>query len=275
MTNSWQEQLAGLASAALLQELELYPKAGLVSRVDSGSHQDMDYDTFRESVTVLENYWRQMVELGQLNVPFPDLVQAGKAAEDSMLQATMGINTHRGAIFILGIIVAATAGLYRHRREFSNLPRFIREYWGADILIHRTQSGSHGSLVRQLYPALAGDILKIAAEGFLPIFNDYLPLLKNLYPLYGNDAYLEVFYRIMAGLPDNNLLYRGGADGVKFAQIAATHFLQGGGISTEGWLLQLENLHRQFVSRNLSPGGCADMLAATIFLFNAEKLLWG
>lgn len=274
INNSWQQRLSELAGAAVLQELELYPKAGLVSHVDCGSHQDMDYSTFLKSIQALEPYWRKMVQLGKDQASFIQLVTAGKVAEMDMLQATGGINTHRGAIFIIGILVAASSYAYSHDYKFEQLPRLIQTLWGNDILLHRTKSSSHGNLVRQLYPDSASDIITLAANGFSEIFSDYLPRLKKLYPQYVTDSFLMLFYQIMATLPDNNLLYRGGSAGLEFAQREANQFLVNGGVEQQDWYPRLEHLHREFIIRNLSPGGCADILAASIFVFYAEKLLW-
>ena len=274
MTNPWQEQLAHLASDSLHQEVELYPKAGLVSSVDNGSHLDMSYATFIRSIAALDGYWLEMVKLGAHGSAFATLVAAGKQAEQAMLAATAGINTHRGAIFILGIVVAATSYAYVQQQSPASIPDIIRDLWGRDIYAHRLSAASHGTQMRQRYPEAAGDIIVVAGTGFISLFDDYLPLLQNFFSENGTSAYLQVFYQILATTQDNNLLYRGGRAGLQFAQQAARNFLQRGGILQQDWYQQLAELHRQFVAQNLSPGGCADLLAATIFLFKAERLLW-
>lgn len=274
MINSWQNQLAHLASDSLRQELELYPKAGLVSSVDSGSHSDMNYATFIKSIAALDDYWLEMVELGQRGSAFAALVAAGKRAEQTMLAATAGINTHRGAIFILGIIVAATSYTYAQQHSLATIPEIIRDLWGRDICAHRVNATSHGTQMRERYPDIAGDIIVVASTGFISLFDNYLPLLRRFFLGNGTSAYLHVFYQILATTEDNNLLYRGGRTGLQFSKQSAWDFLQRGGILQPDWYQQLEDLHRQFVERNLSPGGCADLLAATIFLFKVEQLLW-
>ena len=274
MTNTWQVQLAHLAGDSLRQELELYPKAGLVSLVDNGSHCDMNHTTFLKSIAALDSYWLEMVELGQHGSAFAELVAGGKRAEQAMLEATAGINTHRGAIFILGIIVAATSYAYAQQQRLATIPDIICNLWGRDICAHRLNTSSHGSLMRKRYPEAAGDIIISAGTGFLPLFADYLPLLRSFFSENGKRAYLQVFYQILATTEDNNLLYRGGYSGLQFARQSARNFLLHGGVLQQNWYRKLEELHQQFVERNLSPGGCADLLAATIFLFKAERLLW-
>lgn len=276
MIDNWQQHIVLLANNSLYAELKCYPKAGLVSFKDSGSHQDMDHHTFLASIKVLDSYWSQMVELGINNAPFPELVTAGQLAENTMLNATNGINTHRGAIFIIGILVAACAAAYSTNSKINSIPKLIRSLWGEAILKHRTPKTSHGQQVRDKYLLSNNcDILQHAAGGFEDIFSEYLPLLKQFYPEHNEAAYLQLFYYLLAQVEDTNLLYRGGLTGLKFAQEQAQKFISAGGIAQHDWLLQAQLIHQQFIARNLSPGGCADLLAATIFVYHAEVELWG
>lgn len=271
---TWQNKLAGLASEALCAELVAYPKAGLVSLVDSGSHSDMNSATFLASINALDEYWRVIGELGARGAPFGELVGAGKQAEHIMLCATQNVNTHRGAIFIMGILLAGVAYAYSHQLPFSQIPQIIRQLWGAEIVEHQTLVESHGNSIRQRYPELASNLLSTAASGFSELFDNYLPCLHALYPQYDERAYLEIFYRLLAEVNDNNLLYRGGAAGLKLAQNLAAKFVENGGISQVDWLSQATHIHKKFIQHNLSPGGCADLLAATIFLHSVECNLW-
>nr|WP_245516507.1 MULTISPECIES: triphosphoribosyl-dephospho-CoA synthase [Methylobacterium] len=96
-----------LAVEALRLELETYPKPGLVSLVDSGSHADMDAATFRASAAALEPWFAALARAGAAGEPMPALRRLGIAAEADMRAATGGVNTHRGAIFGLGLLCAA------------------------------------------------------------------------------------------------------------------------------------------------------------------------
>ena len=271
---NWQNKLAGLAREALCAELSAYPKAGLVSLVDSGSHSDMNSTTFLASINALDEYWRVIGELGARGVPFSELVVAGKQAEQLMLSATQNINTHRGAIFIIGILLAGVAYTYTHQLPFSQTPLIISQVWGVEIVEHQTLAESHGNSIRQRYPELASNLLDTAAGGFSKLFDNYVPCLHALYPKYGERAYLEIFYRLLAEINDNNLLYRGGVAGLQLAQNLAAKFIAAGGIRQVDWLSQATHIHQQFIQHNLSPGGCADLLAATIFLHSVERNLW-
>ncbi len=246
-----------------------------MSLIDSGSHHDMNKDTFLASIAALDDYWMQMIMLGEKNAPFSELVAAGKAAENAMLCATNDINTHRGAIFILGILVAGCAANYVKQAKFAMIPDLIRNLWGASILQHRTNKISHGQQVRDQYLLNKCDIIHHAADGFGDIFSQYVPLLKIFYPRDGEAAYIQLFYYILSQVQDTNLLYRGGLVGLEFAQTQAQKFINAGGIMQTNWLIQAQSIHQQFITRNLSPGGCADLLAATIFVYHAEVELWG
>ena len=104
-----------MASAALVAELETWPKPGLVSHVDSGSHDDMDHTTFRRSTAAIRPFFASLAIAGAAGAEMERLRQIGRDAEDAMLAATGGVNTHRGAIFGLGLLCAA-AGAASARR---------------------------------------------------------------------------------------------------------------------------------------------------------------
>ena len=102
-------RLGRLAIASLHAELALAPKPGLVTPSDAGSHADMDARTFWRSLAALRGYFEAIAQAGLAQAPFDALRRLGLQAEDAMLRATDGINTHRGAIFSLGLLTAAAA----------------------------------------------------------------------------------------------------------------------------------------------------------------------
>jgi triphosphoribosyl-dephospho-CoA synthase len=101
------DHIANTAGAALLAELDTWPKPGLVSHVDQGSHTDMDAGTFQASTAAIVPFFAQLTEAGAGGADLPALRDIGLAAERAMLSATGGVNTHRGAIFGLGLLCAA------------------------------------------------------------------------------------------------------------------------------------------------------------------------
>jgi len=262
------DDLAKLAVRALLTELELYPKPGLVSPVDNGAHDDMDYALMKASAECLYPYFVELAEAGRKQAAFQSsIVPIGIAAEKHMLEVTGGINTHRGAIFILGLLVAACASAGSHEPYL--IQSQLLTNWGDALEAHRrkgTNASTHGANV---FRKTGNEgVRREAALGFPSVFDVALPharkRLAEEYP--AEDIWLEVLFLLISVTPDTNLFHRGGEDGYAFAQSEAKAFLDAGGIANENWRANALLIHSQFTQRNLSPGGCADLLAATIFI---------
>lgn len=264
-------QLIGrYAVQSLHQELATYPKPGLVSPVDSGSHQDMDASIFFRSLFSLRRYFREISLAGMQGSSFAILKQLGITAENRMLKATQGVNTHRGAIFNLGLLAAAAGHLQEADLSLQKdaLSVVISVRWGDAIKQHgrSLSKTSHGGLVAVHYGV--GGALHEASSGFPHIFDVGLPALQKSLGRGAdpNSAAVQCLFSLMKDLADTNLLYRGGDSGLNFAQESARSFLAEGGVHRPGWYKQAIKIHREFVIRNLSPGGSADLLAATLFV---------
>jgi len=256
------DSLADMAVNALIEELDLFPKPGLVSPVDCGSHNDMDYALLRRSAESLREPFREIAAAP--NPSFESLVELGLSAERRMMAATDGINTHRGAIFALGLLVAAAAADPESPR------RAVQLRW-SDALLQHSKDGvnadSHGAQVRRQSSATGarGE----AAAGFPSVFELALPRFRALIDA-GKPreaAGIETLFLLIAHVEDTNLYHRGGAAGAAFARQRARDFLDAGGVNAPNWKSTAIEIHGEFVSRNLSPGGGADLLAATIFAF--------
>lgn len=262
------ERVDALALWALRREVALYPKAGLVSLVDTGSHADMDAATFFASAAALQGYFRDMAEAGADGADFGKLNAIGRRAEARMFAATGGVNTHRGAVFSLGLL-SASAGINIARGTLaaSTICNTVANRWGRALLASRPpQDFSHGAQVRARYGAPGAR--EEAAAGFPTLLLYTLPAFEEAFAVRRclATAALHSFYASMAVLEDNNLLYRGGLSGLEEARSLADAFmLDGGMLSPLGQCRAIE-IHRRFVSRRLSPGGSADLLIATLFL---------
>jgi triphosphoribosyl-dephospho-CoA synthase len=258
-----------LALRALHQELSAYPKPGLVSPVDNGSHVDMTAATFFRSLFALRSYYVEITLAGRRHATFADLKVLAIAAESRMLQATGGINTHRGGIFNLGLLPAGAGALQAKGSALQDgvIGRFVQDTWGEAIRQHgeALPKTSHGGLVAMRHGV--GGAIAEAAAGFPHVFKVGLPVLQTSLAqgVTLHDAAIQSLFGIMSVLPDSNLLYRGGTEGFDFAQTSARAFLEAGGVHRVGWREEAITLHREFVARNLSPGGSADLLAATVF----------
>lgn len=262
-------RLAALAVAALRLELDTYPKPGLVSRVDSGSHADMDAETFAASADTLEPHFAALARAGAAGLAMPALRRIGLEAEAAMRAATGGVNTHRGAIFGLGLLVSAAGALGPDARPLSAgaLGAHVRGRHAAGILDGPELLHAPGARARRCHGV--GGAPAEAAAGFPTLYRIGLPALRRaraLRPGDGNAARVGCCLALVAALEDTNLLHRGGAAGYHFAREAAARFDREGGLARADWFARAEALHHAFVARRLSPGGAADLLAMTLFV---------
>lgn len=261
------------AIRALYTEIALYPKPGLVSPVDSGAHDDMDFRLFMRSLFALRGYFVRIADEGAAEADFPVLRRLGIAAEHRMLAATGGINTHRGAIFSLGLLTAAAGWLGRRGQTTRSgaIGRAVLQAWGRDILAASCSRGSHGERAVCRYGVRGAR--QEAADGFPLLFTVALPALRAALSKGDADAALiETLFVLIARLDDTNLLHRGGLDGLAFARREAGAFLDAGSVGRSDWRDRAIGIHRAFVARRLSPGGAADMLAATWFVHRLESI---
>jgi len=257
-------RIARLATDSLRRELETYPKPGLVSHVDSGSHADMDAGTFRASAAALEPFFAALAEAGAAGAEMADLRRIGLAAEAAMREATGGVNTHRGAIFGLGLLSAA-AGALGPRPAAGALGAFVAQRYAAGILDGPILLHAPGARVRRRHGV--GGAPAEAAAGFPTLYGVGLPALRRARGQAPEAAArVEVCLALIAALEDTNLLHRGGPEGAAFARAEAARFLAEGGVARAEWFERAETLHRAFVARRLSPGGAADLLAMTLFV---------
>ncbi|MBD5217297.1 MAG: GNAT family N-acetyltransferase [Bacteroidales bacterium] len=256
--------LAEAASQALLTELDLTPKPGLVDRGNSGPHKDMTPFMMEKSIRTLTPYFRRMADVTFFN-PQPtaaELVAIGNEAEKDMLSVSGGVNTHRGALFSLGIAVAAAARLIAKR-----------------VLLNDMNLRAEIAVIAEALPASKGEVResngqevirkyhikgahKNACEAYPQLFDEWLPEYTRMrregisHPLH------RLLLLIIASLEDSNAYHRAGSEGADFAHKAARECLDN--FSEEN----LERLDREFTQRNISAGGAADMLALTIFIYS-------
>jgi triphosphoribosyl-dephospho-CoA synthase len=259
------ETIGALAADCLVLEVETWPKPGLVSHVDSGAHRDMDADLLRRSARVLRPFFAELAAAGAAGAEMDRLRAIGVKGEAAMRAETHGVNTHRGAIFGMGLLAAA-AGFRRCYGAQATLGRIIASRWGAGIANGPVELHSHGSVVARSYRA--GGARAEAAAGMPSLYTVARPALGEGRWLAAGDeeaARVHACMSLIATVADSNLLYRGGPEGLAFAQAEAGAFLADGGVGAVDWRGRAEAIHARFVARNLSPGGCADLLAMALF----------
>lgn len=258
-------RLDRLCRKALLAEAMAWPKPGLVTPIDSGSHHDMDIDTFLCSIAALEGSFFELALASVRNGGFALLAQIGREAEQRMLHATGGVNTHRGAIFNLGLLVAAAMRRAQdHELRSLTCGEIVARLWGTDILESRRRAPvTHGNEVYVRFAA--GGAREQAAGGFAAVYACGLPALRLLVQQgHARDRILiGTLMHLMEHVDDTNLLWRAGEAGLRHVQHSARAFNLGGGVNAVDWRERLVAMGKDFVRRNLSPGGSADLLAAS------------
>lgn len=269
-----ESRISDAAVDALLQEVRTTPKPGLVDLRNNGSHRDMDPALFAASARALRPYFARCAAIGQESAGrfpaqvFPLLRQAGLEAERTMYAATGGVNTHKGAIYTLGILCAAVARLW-HLGETHSDAETVLSLCAAiagDAAREDLSSMAADTAGLRLYRELGITGIRGEMARGLPAVRDIaLPALRRARAqgFSANDAGVITLLQLIAGVQDTNLYHRGGKDGAAFAAEGAKALLSSG---ADSLIHQVEELDDAFIARNLSPGGCADLLAATFFL---------
>ena len=269
--------VAHLATRALKAELNTTPKPGLVDTHDSGAHHDMDHALMMRSIRALHPYFVQLATLGYDSTQLPvhnDIVSIGLEAEKAMFKSTGGVNTYKGALFSMGL--ALTAATYIIGRGKVATTTHGKEYVPGDLLSATITQfangfpdtrGTHGSQAKQLTQSgcRLKSALDNAREGYRQLFGEWLPFYETR--IKGDDSYVKhkTLLRIMCDLDDTNIVYRTDYATMLNVKTLARHLLED--FSEAG----IEDMNRDFVGRNISPGGSADMLALVVFLFGITR----
>jgi triphosphoribosyl-dephospho-CoA synthase CitG len=278
------KNIGHLATKALLEEVFTTPKPGLVDLLGSGGHTDMDCHTFEKSAYALEPYFGKMAELGskwQGSLPelFAEVRKIGLDAEKAMFAATGGVNTHKGMLFSVGILCAASGYATSQYNSTdadllcslaTDMTKHTLEQEFTQIL--NTKNRTHGEelYAKQGIRGIRGEVI----DGFASVRNLSLPWYRE-YLRQGRDpnlARLQVLLALMANVTDTNVLYRHDAETLEFVQRSARNILVQGGAFTEVGLQLVEELDRAFTEKRISCGGCADLLGVTIFLNDLSLL---
>jgi triphosphoribosyl-dephospho-CoA synthase len=243
--------------------------------VDNGSHDDMTASTFMRSLFALRHYFVDITAAGMANAPFATLKRSGIEAEKRMLIATEGINTHRGAIFCLGLLCAAIGYCEAQQRTLSAavIRAALVGQWGDALAEHMqlAMPDSHGQQAAARHSASGAR--EEAVLGLPSVFEVALPALqRTLMAGRGQDhARIDALFSLMAHISDTNVYHRGGKEGAATVKRYAQQFLTLGGTSHPTWKSHAMHCHHIFVSKRLSPGGAADLLAATCLIHEVTR----
>ncbi|MFW0757067.1 triphosphoribosyl-dephospho-CoA synthase [Pseudomonas sp. H11T01] len=273
-TLSLAERLADLAVDALIDEADLSPKPALVDRRGNGAHSDLHLGLMHASALSLWSAFKEMaeaaLEFGEVGLPLREaLGRIGRDGEQAMLATTNGVNTHRGAIWALGLLVAAAALESQSSTAGAVTLRAARLALLNDR--YAPQPLSHGAQVAQRYGARGAR--EEAQLGFPAVIQRALPQLKrSRADGHGEqNARLDALLAIMTTLADTCVLYRAGEAGLQAMQRGAQAVLDAGGSASLGGRRRLHELDQHLLALNASPGGAADLLAACLFIDRIES----
>ncbi|MGK9066462.1 triphosphoribosyl-dephospho-CoA synthase [Stutzerimonas chloritidismutans] len=263
------ERLADLAVQALIDEAELSPKPGLVDRRGSGAHQDLHLGLMHASAQSLWPAFAAMADAARLEGRVSQalretLGQLGRDGEAEMLRVTAGVNTHRGAIWALGLLSAAA--MLESGASAGGIAASAAALARLDDPAAPHNPDSHGARVCRRYGVLGAR--EQAQQGFPAVIEHGLPqLLASRHAGAGEqNARLDALLAIMSSLTDTCVLHRAGLEGLTRMQDGARAVLEAGGAASLAGRRQLRLLDRDMLALNASPGGAADLLAATLFL---------
>lgn len=278
------DTIADCAYNALLDEVSTTPKPGLVDRRNTGSHADMTYDTFVCSAQALRPFFERFADIGYQYARESDdflfslLRKEGLQAEAAMLHATNGINTHKGAIFSLALLCGAAGALYA-KSPFgiclSDLSAKCASLAKPSLLDFSTAPSNDiektaGMEIHQVTgcQGIRGE----ATGGYPHVFLLGYPSLKHhLHKgLSLNDASLLTLLTLIAHVEDTNMIRRGGLAQARQRRAEAAALLCVTEQQPSQRQKMFEELDDSYIKKNLSPGGCADLLALSIFLVKAE-----
>lgn len=268
--NQYADHMAQQAVKALMYEVAVTPKPGLVDRWDNGAHKDMDFFTFIDSSTALYDYFRKCalkaIEMSDTTpeMLFSNLRFIGIEAEAKMFSNTKGVNTHKGAIFSLGIITAAAAFLSENMQPVTadNILDTCSKM--AQLSLADFDTETHKSFGKSLYEKQKIKGIRGQAAAGYPDVKPALELLKNSICAGDsiNTSGLKALCMLMSTVEDTNVIKR--SDTAALAEMGR----QAKNILAEGNFEQkFEILNRQFIEKNISPGGCADLLAICFLLY--------
>lgn len=279
------ELVGNLAYHSMMLEVHLTPKPGLVDCLSSGAHDDMDITTFVASANSLRPYMSMFVKTGydlhkySVTHLFPELRKVGIEAEKAMFAATSGVNTHKGMIFTLGLICGVVGWLYKKEKacRLMRIQQVIKQCC-ADLVKDEL-------LYSQKIPITAGEklfqrygitgIRGEAANGYPTVFNYALPEYNSAINrgLSEEQAMFVTLLNIMSRNDDSNLVNRGGLTGLNYVKNESKWLLSTCDVSRDDFELSMLEFDKKLVNKNLSPGGSADLLAATWLLAQVDLMI--
>jgi triphosphoribosyl-dephospho-CoA synthase len=266
--------IGNMAYQAMLEEVYTTPKPGLVDLYSAGAHKDMDVTSFERSAKALEPYFASMALEGMSLLHTPGLLferirRIGLSAEKAMYKATAGVNTHKGMIFHMGILSAAAGACIGGQRAVT-----------IECLVKMEQAMVRETLVKEVEEMQSLNQFRItgargeAISGYASVRGIALPTMaKGLKEGRDwNQIKLETLFMLMSRVEDSNIIARHDPSVLLKVQCTARNFLCAGGAYGDKDMVMLKRMDADFIKRNISAGGCADLLAVAIFINELVKV---
>lgn len=278
------ERIASCAVESLLVEVAATPKPGLVDRANNGAHADMDFFTFQRSAAALAPHFTVFVRAGaahggSLETLLSVLRPLGRTAESAMYARTGGVNTHKGAVFSFGILLGAAGWLGAHGERMT-AERLLN---AARTICAGLCRADYGALAKDAVPTTKGQAAYLAygltgargeAEAGFPLVRDYaLPhyRVRRAQGMSLNDVLVDVLLVLMAHNMDTNILGRHDLAMLQRVQGEAARIVGLGGMGTAAGRAAVTAFDAQLIAAWVSPGGSADLVALTHFLYETEQ----
>ncbi len=273
-------KLVSITSQALEDEVSAHPKFGLVTKVDSGKHKDMDFNTFIDSIEVLQAYFEEYCYEGfDFNEnTFSKLREIGIRAEKALLEKTKGVNTYRGVIFLLGILLPSIVDAVYNKKPFEDIQKNIK-FLCKDILkdfdnleekIKNNQTLTYGEKIYKEY-GITG-IRGEAKEGINIAFE--LEKQFNSSKANINDLVIDILLNSMARLEDTVILHKHSIDTLNYVKSKSYDIINIGGYSTNIGKKSVECFTDECIKLNLSPGGSADIVTIVLILIKIRRMFY-
>ncbi|WP_373897492.1 triphosphoribosyl-dephospho-CoA synthase CitG [Haloimpatiens sp. FM7315] len=267
--------LGSFAIKSMLYEVSAFPKPGLVTPLSKGAHRDMDYFTFIDSTCALLKTMIKFSECGFQSKNekeiFKEARNIGKVGDLDMVKSTKGVNTHRGMIFLMGVSLGAVAKTLYENKSFIEIEDTIKNmtkglvdkdlYKG--IKLKSEENLTYGEVLYKKYgiTGIRGEVEK----GIPIVFRHSLRCYEKNRDLNNNDRLIDTLINIMTVCEDTNIIHRHNLETLKYMQSKAKYIVELGGMRKEGGRKAIRDLNDEFIEKNISPGGSADILALTVF----------
>lgn len=279
--NEFAMEISSFAVQAILYEVACYPSPGLVSPVSNGAHKDMNYFTFIDSTSALSKYLALFVQEGYSDKSYKDIFNniraIGVEAEKDMFKRTKGVNTHKGMLFLIGVACAAVGKAVYEKKRFAQLKDIIKEMTAGIVekelsaLKNVSANLSHGEKLYLKYKneGVRGEVQR----GIPTVFDFSLDFYKESADLSLNDRLVHTLIGIMQICDDSTIIHRHNPGILEEVKGKAKEITQLGGMKTVHGREKINNLCEEFIRRNISPGGSADLLGVTVFLHLVEQYM--